>query len=466
MEENGRFECDVAIVGTGVAGLYCALNLPRTLKIAIVTKALEKECDSYLAQGGICVLKSPDDYESYFEDTMRAGHYENRKESVDAMISSSPEVISDLVGLGVRFEKNEDGSFKYTREGAHSTPRILFHEDITGKEITSHLLEAVKKLTNVSIFENTAMLDIITGKIGETEKCLGIIVQTNDSFLSKFKKSRTKDKKNLVPLYAKSVVWACGGIGGLFEHSTNFPHLTGDALAVSILHGIPLENPDYIQIHPTTLFKKAENGERIGKKERSFLISESVRGEKGILLNSKGERFVNELLPRDKVTEAILAEMAREGSDHVLLSMEKISGEEIRTHFRHIWKKCLEEGFDCTREPIPVVPAQHYFMGGVAVDQDSRTSMEGLYAVGETSCNGVHGKNRLASNSLLESLVFAKRAAKSIESDLARDGNSVSVEGEIKWEKFLDTERLFANYRSLVLEEIERWKKMHESRGG
>ena len=191
-----------------------------------------------------------------------------------------------------------------------------------------------------------------------------------------------------------------------------------------------------------------------------------MRGEKGILLNSKGERFVNELLPRDKVTEAILAEMAREGSDHVLLSMEKISGEEIRTHFRHIWKKCLEEGFDCTREPIPVVPAQHYFMGGVAVDQDSRTSMEGLYAVGETSCKGVHGKNRLASNSLLESLVFAKRAAKSIESDLTRDGNSFSAEVEIKWEKFLDTERLFANYRSLVLVEIERWKKMHESRGG
>jgi L-aspartate oxidase len=196
---------------------------------------------------------------------------------------------------------------------------------------------------------------------------------------------------------------ACGGLGGIYKHSTNYRHITGDALAIAKNHGIRLEHIDYIQIHPTTLYSE--------KPGRRFLISESVRGEGAILLNKEGNRFVNELLPRDLLTKEVHKQMAIDDMPYVRLSMAPIPKETIISHFPNIYKRCLEEGYDCTKEPIPVVPAQHYFMGGIWVDKDSHTSAGHLYAIGETSCNGVHGKNRLASNSLLESLVFARRAA-------------------------------------------------------
>lgn len=375
---------DIVIVGTGVAGLYCALNLPSDKKIILLTKSAVEESDSFLAQGGICVERDDEDYDSFYEDTMRAGHYENKPASVDIMIRYSRDVISDLVRFGADFEKNENG-FVYTREGAHSRPRILFHKDVTGKEITSKLLSAVRARENITIVENYTMVDIIT----DGKECRGIIGHNADGEYSS--------------VLADYTVLATGGIGGLFKHSTNYRHLTGDALALALKYGVNLRNIDYIQIHPTTLYSK-----RAG---RDFLISESVRGEGAVLLNSKGERFVNELLPRDVVANAIFAEMQKEGSEHVWLSLAPIPESEIRSHFPNIYARCLEEGYDITREPIPVVPAQHYFMGGIDVDGYSKTSMERLYAVGETACNGVHGKNRLASNSLLESLVFAKRAA-------------------------------------------------------
>ena len=221
-------------------------------------------------------------------------------------------------------------------------------------------------------------------------------------------------------IYADNTILASGGIGGLYKHSTNFPHLTGDALEVAKKHGIRLEHLDYVQIHPTTLYSK--------KPGRRFLISESVRGEGAVLLNKDGERFVDELQPRDVVTQAIRKQMEKDGTDHVWLSMKNIDKETILKHFPNIYHHCLEEGYDVTREPIPVVPAQHYFMGGIWVDRDSHTSMEHLYAAGETSCNGVHGANRLASNSLLESLVFAKRAAKRITAETAGRGDSADRE--------------------------------------
>lgn len=375
---------DILIVGCGVAGLYCALNLPRDKEILIVTKRSAEESDSFLAQGGICVLPEESDYDSFFEDTMRAGHYENNKESVDIMIRSSRETIADLVAYGARFEKEGD-RYLYTREGAHSRPRILFHEDETGKEITKNLLRAVRELENVTLIEQYTMVDLIC----EGNECHGIVGHDENGAYS--------------AIFADYTMLATGGIGGLYKHSTNYPHLTGDALALALKYGIKLQHIDYIQIHPTTLYSK--------KKGREFLISESVRGEGAILLNSRGERFVNELLPRDVVANAIFDEMKKEGSEHVWLSMAPIPVEEIKAHFPHIYQHCLEEGYDVTKEPIPIVPSQHYFMGGIDVDRYSKTSMDRLYAAGETACNGVHGKNRLASNSLLESLVFAKRAA-------------------------------------------------------
>lgn len=421
---------DVLIVGCGVAGLYCALNLPRDKKVVIVTKSQAPRSDSFLAQGGICVLRDPKDYDSFYEDTMRAGHYENNPVSVDIMIRSSREVIGDLVDLGVRFEKDGE-EFVYTREGAHSAHRILFHEDETGKEITSHLLEAVLKLDNVTLIENFTMVDLIC----EDNECHGIIGHD--------------EEENYTSITADYTMLATGGIGGLFKHSTNYRHLTGDALALAIKYDIKLQHIDYIQIHPTTLYT-----EKVG---REFLISESVRGEGAILLNSKGERFVNELLPRDKVANAIYDEMKKEGSEHVWLSLEKIPEQEIKTHFPNIYKRCLEEGYDITKQPIPVVPSQHYFMGGIDVNEYSKTSMARLYASGETACNGVHGKNRLASNSLLESLVFAKRAAKHIADGYCplEKAKAVTIDKE-KYKNYRE------EYKKLVLDQIEKERNSHE----
>lgn len=377
--------CDVVIAGCGVAGLYTALHLPRDKRILMLSKEDLKSCDSMLAQGGICVLRDAADYAPYFEDTMKAGHYENRRESVDIMIRESRLVIDTLLGLGVRFEKNEDGSLKYTREGAHSHPRICYHKDITGQEITTVLAVQVKKLPNVRIMEFTEMTDILVAE----GQCVGVAAKKRDG--------------ESLKIHAADTVLATGGIGGLYEHSTNFPLLTGDGCRIAEKHGVALENMDYVQIHPTCLYSE--------KPGRNFLISESARGEGAVILNHKGERFVDELLPRDLVTQAIRAEMEKEGVAHEWLSFEKVPPDVIREHFPNIYQKCLEEGYDILKEPIPIVPAQHYFMGGIHVDRHSATTMEHLYAVGETSCNGVHGKNRLASNSLLESLVFARRAA-------------------------------------------------------
>ena len=476
-----RYKTDVVIVGSGVAGLYCALKLPQDLDITIITKADPEECDSWLAQGGICVLRNEQDYDSYFEDTLKAGHYENDRNSVEIMIRSSQELIEDLLDYGVDFEKDKDGNLVYTKEGAHSAPRILFHQDVTGKEITGTLLDRVKELDNVKIFDHTTMIDILT----QDGKCSGIVALTEPgsqlakacgdgsssassaSSASSVSASSavssasavnapddmTDDGRKIVVMQAPEVVWACGGIGGLFEHSTNYPHLTGDALGIALKHDIKLRNPDYVQIHPTTLYTE--------KPGRSFLISESVRGEGGILLNDKGERFVDELLPRDKVSQAIFAEMEKTGAKHVWLSMEKIPKEDILSHFPNIYETCLKEGYDCLNEPVPVVPAQHYFMGGVDVNSDSRTSMEQLYAIGETSCNGVHGANRLASNSLLESLVFAQRAADKIAGEIgglcAPDAGA-----DPDLSEYRKPDELFKEYRENILNEIERTKRSHE----
>lgn len=387
---------DIVIVGTGVAGLFTALQLPKERQIVMITKADLESSDSYLAQGGICVLRDEHDYDSFMEDTLKAGHYENRTESVDIMIRESRQIIDELIAYGVRFhtEQDSDGNntLAYTREGGHSKARILYYEDITGQEITSKLLRAVKARSNVTLYQYTTMTDLIVAD----NFCRGIIAENNNG--------------ERIEIRAAHTVLATGGIGGLYEHSTNFPHLTGDAIALAKKYNIDTQHLDYVQIHPTTLYST--------KPGRRFLISESLRGEGAVLLNSKGERFTDEIQPRDVVTKAIRAEMAKEGSDHVWLSAVNIPKEELLSHFPNIYEHCLQEGYDITKEPIPVVPAQHYFMGGIWVDSDaSRTSMQHLYAVGETSCNGVHGANRLASNSLLESLVFARRAANAIQKE-------------------------------------------------
>ena len=418
---------DVTIVGTGVAGLFCALHLPRDKRVLIICKDTPDKSDSYLAQGGICRLQGEEDFESFFFDTMQAGHGENNPAAVECMIRSSVETIDELVSLGVDFARNEDGSLAATREGGHSRNRICFHEDCTGKEITTHLLEKVRSLPNVEIVANTAMLDIIE-RDGE---CLGIVALD--------KKSGKVQK-----IYSDYTVLACGGLGGIFEKTTNFRILTGDGVAICLKHGVAVDNINYIQIHPTTLYSE--------KGGRCFLISESVRGEGAHLLDRNFKRFCDELQPRDVVTAEILKQMKKDGTKFVWLDMRPIPRDEIVSHFPSIVKKCAEEGYDVFSECIPVVPAQHYFMGGIRSDLNGKTTMLRLFAVGETCCNGVHGANRLASNSLLESLVFAKRAATSIGAGyvpayVKDDGSDMK--------KYADADKLFAEYKQTLERAIE-----------
>ncbi|MBR2296370.1 MAG: L-aspartate oxidase [Clostridia bacterium] len=419
---------DVLIVGSGCAGLYCALKLPRDKKITIITKGALRDCDSYLAQGGICVLRDEGDYDAFFEDTMRAGHYENDTTSVELMIKNSRAVIDDLISYGVEFAREEDGSLAYTREGAHSNHRILYYQDITGKAITEGLICAVSKLDNVTILEYVTLLDIIE-RDGE---CFGGVIRRKDGTLDIIESDFT--------------VLATGGIGGLFAHSTNFPHLTGDALAIALKHKIRLKDINYIQIHPTTLYVEGQSG-------RSFLISESVRGEGALLYNKNMERFTNELLPRDKLTEAIFHQMALDGTEFVWEDLRTIPRDELLSHFPNIIEACRRAGYDPLNECIPVVPAQHYFMGGIWVDHNSKSSMERLWAIGETACNGVHGKNRLASNSLLESLVFASLASNDIRT--SKMGEGVFDFSSICLDLYED-ETIEAEYKKIVLDEIER----------
>lgn len=422
---------DAIIVGTGVAGLFAALQLPEQVSILLVTKDEIENCDSYLAQGGICVQLDDGDFAPYFEDTMRAGRYENRRESVQIMIESSRGIIKKLIDYGVDFDKNPDGTLSFTREGAHSAYRILHHQDVTGKAIMTALIAQVKKRKNIRIETFTTMTDLLI----DAEGCHGIAAR--------------KQTGEMCLYYSKAVVLATGGLGGLFLNSTNFPHITGDGFAIAKKHGIRLENISYIQMHPTVLYSK--------KKGRRFLISESVRGEGALLLNEKGERFVDELLPRDVVTLAIREEMEKSGTDYVYIDMTRIPKEEILNHFPNIYERCMEEGYDVTKEKVPVVPAQHYLMGGIHTGTSGETSVPHLYAVGETACNGVHGANRLASNSLLESLVFAARADERItEVDLADEISFIPVDEAFYTllEKDEKMEQLEREYRILALSEI------------
>lgn len=424
---------DVIIVGTGAAGLYCALMLPERKKILMLTKQEADLSDSFLAQGGICMLRGEDDYKDYFEDTMRAGHYENNERAVDLMIRSSNDIIRDLVFRKVDFARTADGELDFTREGAHSRPRILFHKDITGKEITSTLLKQVLTKENIEIREHMTMVDLIE----KDNICGGVVAMDEEN--------------HVYPIRSQYVVLACGGIGGLYQNSTNYPHIAGDGLGIAMKHQVEVEHLDYIQIHPTTLFSRS--------KGRRFLISESVRGEGALLYDKNGQRFTNELQPRDIVSKAIFAQMEKDGTEFVLEDMRPLGEKTIREHFPNIYQRCIEEGFDPIKEPIPVVPAQHYFMGGIKVDLSSRTSMKGLYACGETSCNGVHGKNRLASNSLLESLVFARRAADDM---IFGEAPEMCRPDRLDLNQYEDQNVILEGYHKQVLNEIERMKKANE----
>ncbi len=425
---------DILIVGSGCAGLYCALKLPRDKNITIITKREVEKSDSFLAQGGMCVMKDESDYDSYYEDTMKAGHNENDPDAVRQMILESPKVLEDLISYGADFHRNDEGSLDYTREGGHSEKRIVFHEDQTGREITSRLYEKVKHLPNVKIHEFTKMVDLIV----KDNACYGAVVRLPD--------------KTFDTITANVTVLASGGIGGLYKQSTNWRNLTGDALAISMKHGIKIKHINYIQVHPTTFYTEDTY-------DRTFLISESVRGEGALIYDKNMERFTDELAPRDVLTAEIRKQMKKDNTKHVWEDMRPIDADELKSHFPYIVNHCREAGYDPANECIPVAPAQHYFMGGIDVDLCGHTSMQHLYAIGETACNGVHGRNRLASNSLLESLVWGKKAAEDIEThpdNVADSAVGEELAGALDMDDYMKDVDLSKRYREMVLSEIDR----------
>lgn len=376
---------DVLIVGSGVAGLYSALNIRDDLDVMVVSKDKIDCTNTSLAQGGISVARDVNDVPYFIEDTLKAGQYKNDVQAVKVLTKESIENVDSLVALGLDVDKDDEGNWDYTKEGAHCVNRIIHTQDNTGENVEKTLVENVLNRKNIKVYEDTFLVDIIE----KNNKCIGAIL--------------FKDNKQ-INVFAKSVILACGGIGGLYKNSTSQRILKGDGLAVALRHDVELKDINYIQIHPTAFYDESDD-------ERRFLISESVRGEGGKLYNINGERFIDELQPRDVVSQAIFKEMEKTNSPYVLLDISFLDKNYLKNRFSTIYNKCLKKGTDITKEPIKVSPAQHYFMGGIKVNLDSETSMENLYAVGETACTGIHGANRLASNSLLEGLVFSKRAA-------------------------------------------------------
>ena len=384
---------DVLIVGTGAAGLYAALNLREDLNILLITKDAVNKCNTSLAQGGISVARDERDYDLFIQDTLKAGKFKNSMKAVKTLVYESIDNINRVIDFGTSFD-TEDGKLKYTKEGAHSISRIVHSKDETGKELFLSLLGAIAHKKNVSILENTTLVDIIT----KNNICYGGIA--------------TKGEKR-INIHSKATILATGGIGGLFKNSTNRRSLTGDGIAIALRHNIKTSNLDYVQFHPTALYDDSVNCEK-------FLISESLRGEGAKLLNEYGKRFVDELLPRDEVARAIYEEEKKSRLPFVFLDISFKGKAYITNRFPGIYKQCLQSGIDITKHKIPVTPVQHYHMGGIAVDLFSKTSMEQLFACGEVSCTGVHGANRLASNSLLEALVFSRRASEVINKSIDR----------------------------------------------
>ena len=393
---------DVVIVGTGAAGLYAALNFPENVSVLLISKRELSLSNSSLAQGGVaCVLDTiHDNYKLHITDTLVAGKYKNRLNAVEKLVKEGPADVLRIKELGVDFDKNEDGILCKTLEAGHSRHRIVHHRDSTGKAITDGLIDAVRKRENVDILENALLYSM--------HKVLG-----------GFYLSILKDGKSLY--FGCNYCLLCtGGIGRVYKYTTNSAIATGDGIAFAYMLGAKIRHLSRVQFHPTAF--AADKG-----RER-FLISEAVRGEGAVLLNCHGERFAHnydkrgELAPRDVVSNAVAREAIRTGSENFYLDITHKPADFVRERFPLIYGRCLEEGVDITKDRIPVFPCQHYLMGGIDTDLDARTSIDGLYAAGECAHTGVHGANRLASNSLLEALVYSRSAAEDITRKLNKYG--------------------------------------------
>lgn len=404
---------DVLIIGSGIAGLFAALKISDFADVIVITKKEKAESNTNYAQGGIAsVIDQHDSFEKHIEDTLIAGAGLCRRESVEIMVKEGPQRIKDLIEIGTQFTKR-DGGFDLAREGGHSVPRILHAKDFTGKEIERALIEAVSRKKNIQVLENYLAIDLLTehnlalkkeSKI-KNENCWGAYLLNCLN-------------NQVIKITAKATILATGGLGQVYLHTTNPKIATGDGFAMAYRAGVKLGNMEFIQFHPTALYGSANLPEF---DSRSFLISEAVRGFGGVLRTKNGEPFMSkyderkELAPRDIVARAIDSELKKSGDEFVYLDVTHKNPDEIIDHFPNIYGTCLKIGIDITKQMIPVVPAAHYACGGIVVDVNSRTSLNGLYACGEVSMTGVHGANRLASNSLLEAIVFSYRASNHIK---------------------------------------------------
>lgn len=400
MADTRRF--DFLVLGSGIAGLMFALKVAERGRVAIITKKQRADSNTNWAQGGIAAVMSPEDsVELHVRDTLAAGAGLCHEDVVRAILGEGPAAIAELVALGMKFDaRDEPGAAgpDLTREGGHSKRRILHARDVTGREIERALLQAIARHPRISVFERHLAIDLITAaKLGLAgpDRCLGVYVLDEAA-------------RGVVTFAAPVTVLATGGCGKVYLYTTNPDIATGDGVAMAWRAGVPVANMEFIQFHPTCLYHP---------RAKSFLISEAVRGEGGVLKTTDGAEFMEKyhplksLAPRDVVARAIDAEMKRTGSDHVWLDITHRPAPFIIGHFPNIYRTCLEYGVDMTKEPVPVVPAAHYQCGGVVTGLDGTTELPGLLAIGEVACTGLHGANRLASNSLLEAVVCARRAA-------------------------------------------------------
>lgn len=382
---------DVIIIGTGIAGLFTSLNIDKNLNILVITKSSNDDGNSALAQGGIVSCINP---KVHFEDTIKAGSFYNKEEAIKIISDNSKSNIDKLIEYGVNFDKDEFGNLKLTKEGGHRESTILYCKDVTGKEIIRVLNDKVKESTNITILEKTQVIELI-----KKDKAISSIV--------------TLDVNNEIKTYnSKVVVMATGGVGRVYKDTTNSDQITGDGIALSYNIGASVKDMEFIQFHPTAMYDESY--------ERRFLISEAVRGEGALLRNTNGEKFMHkyhdmkDLAPRDIVSRSIFKEMKATKSNFVYLDITHRDSKSIKERFPNIYEHCLSKDVDMAKDYIKVAPAEHYIMGGIETDLYGKTNIDGLYACGECACTGAHGANRLASNSLLEGIVFGERVAESI----------------------------------------------------
>ena len=404
---------DFLVIGSGAAGLSFALKAAEHGHVTLVTKGKMDECNTNYAQGGICsVTYAPDTFEKHIHDTLVCGAGKCDPAAVELVVRRAPELIRDLIAWGTKFDKTPDGRFELNREGGHTEHRILHHEDLTGAEIERALITSVRKHPNITVLEHHFAIDLLT------QHHLGEFVTRHTRGLACFGAYVLNLESNEIEtVLAKFTVVAAGGCGNVYSSTTNPSVATGDGIAMCHRAKAITENMEFIQFHPTSLYHPAE--------KPNFLITEAMRGYGAILRLQNGEEFMDKyhpmksLAPRDVTARAIYTEMTRRGEDFVYLDVRHKDPEQTRRHFPNIYEKCLSLGIDITRDLIPVTPAAHYCCGGVKVDLNGETSIRRLYALGETSCTGLHGANRLASNSLIEAVVYADQAAKHATSRLS-----------------------------------------------